>query len=933
MAKFVVVDLETTGHSPKKGDKIIEIGMVTIEDGVITDQYKSFIHPEQPIPSFISQLTGIQDKDVQGAPLFDEIVDDVMSRLEGAYFVAHHVEFDLGFLNYAIQEVIGKQLTMPVLDTVELARILMPQAPGYKLGQLAEYFKVSHKDPHRALADAFVTGEILLKLLHKAKGLPYETLSHLLQLEGKLKSDVSELLQGVVNEKAFSVHDDSEMDLYRGIAVRKQEDPNENNDEPQEGFAPFLEHTFKENGYLHKYMERYEDREGQREMATTIYDAFQSHSHALIEAETGTGKSLGYLIPSLYEAVMTGERIVVSTHTTQLQSQLIEKELPFLQKSMPFSFKAALLKGKQHYLSLKKFEHELFSPTADNYDVVLTKAMILVWLTETTTGDRDEIQLPSSGQIFWRKVSAEAENVDPKSSWYRLSFYQRAKKRAQKANIIVTNHSLLCTDIIRSNGLISSYKKIIVDEAHHLEASAAKHFGLRLDYITIQYLINEMGGNQKGDWMYNMLSSYPELSMRLDLSKWDQYMQNIREEADELFRYIFSYVIQKHNAEISLNDVGRFQYRYQKEQEDPSAWRTIEEMTHRVSFYLRDAIQFLHHCKQYITMAETSNEAMRWTEDISMYMERLETIIDGLRILLIEDQANLVKWIELEAYGAKNAVFLYSEPIEIASMLAEHFFNKKESVILTSATLTMKDSFSFMLKRLGLSKEETIQYKIPSPFKYEEQVQLLIPNDFPSVKYGDQESFIHATCEAIYSLATVTEGRMLVLFTSYDMLKKTYYVMKELMEQEEFMLIAQGISSGSRTRLKKNFQAFDRSILFGTSSFWEGVDIPGEDLTSLVIVRLPFQPPDHPVYEAKSQALKESGKNAFMELSLPNAVLRFKQGFGRLIRSSSDRGIVLVCDDRIMKAKYGKYFLDSIPDLPVHFESTTTLMKKAQDWL
>lgn len=933
MAKFVVVDLETTGHSPKKGDKIIEIGMVTIVDGVITDQYKSFVHPEQPIPSFISQLTGIQDADVQGAPLFDEIVEDVVSRLDGAYFVAHHVEFDLGFLDYAIREVTGHKLSMPVIDTVELARILMPQAPGYKLGQLAEFFNVSHKDPHRALADAYVTGEILLKLLHKAKGLPYETLSHLLQLEAKLKSDVSELLQGIVNEKAFSL-DHTEMDLFRGIAVRKQEEYEEVSHTSQESFAPFLENTFQQEGYLHKHMDKYEDRKGQREMATTIYDAFQSQTHAMIEAETGTGKSLGYLIPALYEVMETGERVVVSTHTTQLQSQLIEKELPFLQKALPFSFSSALLKGKQHYLSLKKFEHELFSPTSDNYDVALTKAMILVWLTETTTGDRDEIQLPSSGQIFWRKVSAEAEGyADPKSLWYRMSFYQQAKKRAQKADIIITNHSLLCTDIIRQNGLIASYKKIIVDEAHHLESSAAKHFGLRLDYVTIQYLVNEMGGNQNGDWMYNVLSAYPELSMRLDIRKWDQYMQRIREEADELFRFIFSYVVKKHNAEITLNDVGRFQYRYQKGQEDVTTWNTIEEMTHRVSFYMRDAIQFLHQCKQYITMAETSNEATRWTEDITMYMERLETIINGLQELLIEDQKHLVKWIELEAYGAKNAVFLYSEPIEVASMLSEHFFDKKESVILTSATLTMKDSFSFMLKRLGLPNEDTIQYKIPSPFQYDEQVQLLIPNDFPSVKYGEQEAFVHATCEAIYSLANVTEGRMLVLFTSYDMLKKTYYVMKDFMDQEEFMLIAQGISSGSRTRLKKNFQAFDKAILFGTSSFWEGVDIPGEDLTSLVIVRLPFQPPDHPVYEAKSQSLKESGKNAFMELSLPNAVLRFKQGFGRLIRSSSDRGIVFVCDDRIVRAKYGKYFLDSIPDMPVHFDSTTKLIKQAKEWL
>lgn len=282
-------------------------------------------------------------------------------------------------------------------------------------------------------------------------------------------------------------------------------------------------------------------------------------------------------------------------------------------------------------------------------------------------------------------------------------------------------------------------------------------------------------------------------------------------------------------------------------------------------------------------------------------------------------------------YGARNAVYLYSEPLDIADLLLEHFFAEKKSIVLTSATLTMKQSFAFIQEQLGLD-DLTVTRRFDSPYSYKDQVQLLVPNDFPDVRGKDNYPFIYAVCEAILSLASITEGRMLVLFTSYDMLKK-HGLLKELTEDQDYSLIAQGITSGSRDRLKKNFQSNKKAILFGTSSFWEGVDIPGDDLSCLVIARLPFQPPDHPIYEAKAAKLKAEGKNAFMELALPNAVIRFKQGFGRLIRSSSDRGIVFVCDDRMMKTRYGSYFTDSIPAVPTHYKSTSELLELAEDWL
>lgn len=931
MERFVVIDLETTGHSAVKRDKIIEVGIVVIEENEIVDSYGTFLNPGKSIPEFISSLTGIRDEDVKDAPTFEERAEEIAALFEDSYLIAHNVPFDMGFINAEFAAVGRELLKNPVLDTVELARVLYPKAPSYKLGQLAEYLGIHHEDPHRALSDAYVTAKLFLKLRERLDNLPYETITHLIRLEKMLKSDLFALLADRENELAFSTLEDPELETFQGLAFRKIKETKITPPSRIGSYGDFLDAIYEEGGTLSQQMARYEKRTGQREMSETIYDAFQSRRHALIEAETGTGKSLAYILPAIYDAVISGQRLVISTFTTQLQTQLLEEEIPLVRNLLPFSFKAALLKGKSHYISLEKFERELLSTEKDNYDITLTKAMILVWLTETQTGDIDEVQLPSSGYLFFRRVSTDTEaHVDPQSPWFLRSYYQKARKAAQQADIVITNHALLATDIFNDYQLLPSYDKVIIDEAHHFEETASKHYGLKLDYMNMQYTLNQIGETNDPKFIGQLITKYRDYIEEEMIDRWDDLIIDAKYETDDLFRGIFQYVAEQNKHQKSLSDIGRTQYRFENSKEDAAKWDTILEMTNRLMFFLRDLIYILARLdqtleKQYEDKYD-KNEVGQHIEQLQQYMDHLESLF------LAADSPKFVKWVEVETYGAKNAVYLYSEPTDISGFLSTDFFAKKESVILTSATLTMKNSFTFIKERLGLTDEEIETKKIPSPFSYKDQVQLMIPTDFPDIKHGNQDDFIYATCEAIFSLAEITSGRMLVLFTSYDMLKKSYYLLKEIMDTSTYSLIAQGISSGSRSRLKKNFQTFDQSILLGTNSFWEGVDIPGEDLSSLVIVRLPFQPPDHPIFEAKSANLKENGKNAFMELSLPNAVIRFKQGFGRLIRSNTDRGIVFVCDSRIIQARYGKYFLDSIPEIPLTKDKTQQLMRKAEEW-
>lgn len=929
--KFVVIDLETTGHSPENNDKIIEIGLVVIKGNEIVDKRNTLLNPDQAIPPFITNLTNITDEDVKDAAVFVDKAESIVQLFEDSYLIAHNVPFDMGFLNTELENSGMKPLQNPVIDTVELCRILYPKSPSYKLSQLATYLGIQHDHPHRALSDAYVTAKIFLKLKEKLFQLPYETLYHLLKLEKKFLSDLDLLLEEAMEQKSFAFHEEDEFVTYQGLAFKMDDFPSREKPELTTSFGDYLDDIYEEDGALATHLEHYEKRDGQREMSETIYDAFQMKRHALIEAETGTGKSLAYLLPALYEAVEKQKRVIISTYTTQLQGQLLDEEIPLLKEIVPFPIEATVLKGRSHYLSLERFLHELNHSEWDNYDITLTKAILLVWLTETVTGDIDEIQLPAGGYAFFNRISAETErNLDPTSPWFRYSYYTRAKRRAQRADLVITNHALLCTDMFHEYQFLPTYDKLIIDEAHHFEDTAARHYGMTIDNVSMQYTMNQIGRHEEQKHFGYIVGKYKSEFKQGLFDEWDRMYDDAKFQIDELFQLLFLYVENAQNNQ-SLNDIGRIQYRFHEEDFHSDELGHIIETANRLISRYRDLIDFLTDVDRTLDQIDDYNkydkqELLQMMESLKSYVDRLEQYFNSKQDL------NQVRWVEMETRGSNQAVFLFCEPTSVATLLKDELFSNKESVILTSATLTMKNSFRFIMQRLGLKDSEPITKQISSPFSLKDQVQLLIPNDFPDVRYGKGEDFVYATSEAILSLAEITDGRMLVLFTSYDMLRKSYQLLKEFMHEEKFVLIAQGITSGSRTRLKKNFQRFERAILLGTSSFWEGVDIPGDDLSSLVIVRLPFQPPNHPVFEAKAKEMEEQGKNAFMELSLPNAVIKFKQGFGRLIRSKTDRGIVFVCDSRIMKARYGKFFIDSIPEVPTYFDSTKSLFEKAKTW-
>lgn len=930
--KFVVIDLETTGNVPKKGDRIIQFAAVVIENGIITEKFSSLINPKKSIPAFIEELTGINDEMVKEAPLFSEIAPMVIPLLKGAYFVAHNVLFDLSFLQEELIQSGFEGFYGPVLDTVEMARVLYPTADGYKLSDLAEKENIHHDRPHQADSDAQVTAELLLLFLERFSLLPQRTLRQLSQLSGGLKSDLQQLLDEILIEKGKKIEQIPEtIEIFKNLALKKQPDNGEANVDLAQYKYPVSEDEKSE--MVKQGFKFFEKRTGQFLMMDGVFNSFLKNQHTLIEAGTGVGKSLGYLLPISFFAKQKGLPIVVSTHTIQLQEQIIKNEIPLLVKIIPFTIKSVLLKGRNHYISLEKFMQSLLDEN-DNYDTTLTKMQILVWLLETETGDKDELNLSSGGLIYWNKIKNEPTVFLQDQVWYEKDFYLRAKKAAQAADIIITNHSLLLSDLSGERSILPEFDYCIIDEGHHFEKVASQFFGHSLDYLTTRLLLGQFGLYEQKLLFYQMEELLASISVKKEnlvhTFELNRITTDLTYEMDDFFKLIALYAKTKSSHKKGYS---RAKIRFSSEDKGREKMALVNS-AERFAFLLRDLHSAIFERLEWIKNKKESlsNEQKSLIEEIITFVNDLDGLRNTVQDCFIKE-TNFVKWIEMDSRSPQNVTTFLAQPATVATSLKEKFFKVKKGVVITSATLTVNNSFDYIIKEIGLDHDTTSQISIPSPFDYQSQVKLLIPDDLPEINTVTLEEYVVAITEHIITIAEATKGRMLILFTAYDMLKKTYELIKESGFLNDFAMIAQGITSGSRSRLTRNFQRYDKAILLGTSSFWEGVDIPGEDLSCLVIVRLPFSSPDEPLTEAKCQLITQQGGNAFSDYSLPEAILRFKQGFGRLIRTEKDRGIMIVFDKRIVTTKYGKAFLKSIPSVQLKKGNIDELVGLIHSWL
>jgi ATP-dependent DNA helicase DinG len=919
----VAVDLETTGLDAAR-DEIIEIGAVRFEDGLATAEFSTFVNPKRPVPPMITQLTGIEDRHVAEAPSVREAVDRLESFVGPYPVVGHSIGFDLGFLNHR-----QSLLRNARIDTYELAAILVPGAPRYNLGSLAAWFGISLASAHRALDDARASGELLTRLWDMLLTVPRHILLEIAYLAADLPQwDGRYALQEVMRELGIQPGT-----AYFPAPIFTEPAPDVERLEPKDNYAGLdletMEALFSPDSPLSDSLPGYEDRPQQREMALAVTGAFNAGKPIMIEAGTGTGKSMAYLVPSLAWALHTGERVIISTGTINLQEQLLNKDIPALTAAFDQPFRAVLLKGRANYLCPRRFDFYR-KRRAATLDELRLMAKILVWTLDSKTGDRGEISLRGAEEYAWTRLNSQDEGCTESQCSHQMRGVcplHRARKAAQAAHLIVVNHALLTADAVTGHTLLPDYSRVVLDEAHQFEDAVTSSQTFRMDDATLRRQLADIGSIDPSRGLLGAVMSKLTQSGAADsLADFVKYAHDLADVLAVISSPVNRFFRDARTLLLEAGGNGDFnqQVRFTPKLRELAAFSAAAQSAETLAEFL-DAIAIAVKDLAVIMMqAQLLGDAdlPELISSMNGLGRDLAATTDILIAMFKKPDTNFVYW--LAGQNNNEFVSLNGAPIHIGQQVQESVLQHAETVIMTSATLQVNNSFEFVQQRMGCEHVDTLN--VGSPFNYRESTLLYIPSDMPA--WSDKFKYQQATERAIIELAAALNGRTMVLFTSYAQLKQTAAAISPRLRLGDIAVLDQSDGS-SRQSLLDGFRSTERAVLLGTRSFWEGVDVPGEALSALVITKLPFAVPTDPIVAARS----ETYASAFDEYSVPDAVLRFRQGFGRLIRTRSDRGVVVVLDNRVLTKGYGMRFIDALPPCTLNTGALKDLPAAALDWL
>ncbi len=946
LSTFVVVDLETTGLDPEK-DEIIEIGAIKFIDGEEAETFEELIDPGKPIPEFITRLTGISDADVAGKPKIDAIFPRLDRFLGGAAFVGQQVNFDASFLEYEYRKQNNdfqfwedkvrrfKYLDNLRLDTLFIARIFFPFLREFKLASLARHLGYDLTNAHRAVEDARATGHVFLQLVDRALAVDNSVLADVINLLYANSRRAKTFFVPVLNFKkannikassASLLADVRNAQQYYNIIGEGEYQFAPITDEPQlEAVGPKqIEAYFEPGGRLADRIEGYEFREPQQRMSQQILKGFNDQAFVISEAGTGTGKSMAYLVPAVEWAVRNraaGQRVVISTNTKNLQEQLFFKDIPLLYSARKGGFKAVLLKGRANYLCLEKW-HMVMSDTNQrlSQDERSRILPLVMWVGQTRTGDIAEnaaFQLERNLGL-WQKFIAEASYCPGRScKHYKECFLMKAREEAKHADLVVVNHSLLFSDLAADHSILSQYQNLIIDEAHNIEKSAAEYLGVRVSYWSFRNLYHKL---YEEDTKRSGLLQQLDVRMSKGILDEDErkrvsvQSQKLKRRSTEL----------KEKVQIFYNELSRvLRQRYMNANNDENrvryfkGFKYFKNLEAEIEALQRALGQLVNELGRLTgLMEELKPEQFEFQDQIFRELIAMgvdaQSLQNDFEFCVKADAENYVFWLDIPRNERNNDIQLHGVPLKIAELLKAHLFEHLNTAVFSSATLAVNGKFDYFSNRIGLSLvsgKAVYSDMLGSPFDFNEQARVGVLDFMPDPR---DSNFAEELANTLKSVHAQHKTGMLVLFTSYGLLNKIYELLKPHFDGERVLLLAQG-KSGSRTNLINQFKEFRDSILLGTDSFWEGVDVPGEALEILFIPKLPFDVPSEPLIAARMDEIKKRGGNPFFEYSVPEAVIKFRQGFGRLLRSRTDKGFVLVADNRLSRMQYGKQFRNSLP--------------------
>jgi len=899
---FIALDLETTGLDPER-DEIFEVAAVKFRGEEVLEIFHSLVNPKRKLSPRVRLLCGVAQSEVDRAPPFSRIAEKISSFLGDFPLVGHNISFDLDFLRKRGIEKLG-----PAYDTLELVRIFLPRLPQRNLPFVASYLEVPHPPAHRALDDALATKEVFTAILKLISELDEPTFRELLRLSEKADAWLSDLLHQVAGERAGTLA--FQQSPIRFAPVQPLRPSPQRRPLDLEKLTSF----FRPGGALTRSFPRYEYRSEQVRMMREVAHALSEGRTLLVEAGTGVGKSLAYLLPAAIFALENNTPVVISTNTINLQEQLLHKDIPALTRALEeegfAGLRALTVKGRSNYLCPRRLD--LIQADELSPDMVRLLMKVRVWLPTTRTGDRAELNLNLRELKLWERISAQASGCPGRRCpHYESCFALQARQAASAAHLIIVNHALLFSELASGGQILPEQGYLIIDEAHHLEDEATKELSREFSEPSLQDFLQ---------YLTSLLSRLEvPASRKAELKRVQQELkfraEKVRSAGGELFGSL------QRLFHLGGETQDEFELRLTPEIRSQPAWSKAERAAEHFKLELDRLSGGLD--QLYGLLEDLAPQATEALEGLKLELLTLwgarEELAQAL-IPLLRPEPDWVLWLSHRRTGE---LALCSAPLHIGEFLRKSLFAPKKSVVLTGATLSLRGSFQHFRERVGLREAEELL--LDSPYDWRRQALLYLPQDIPEPgRAGYQE----AVERVLLSLCHTVRGRTLILFTSHAHLRNTREAIGPPLEEEGILVLGQGVD-GSPQQILSALISNPCTVLLGTASFWEGVDVVGEALSVLVMVRLPFNVPNEPIFAARS----ETYNDPFHDYALPQAAFRFRQGFGRLIRSRTDRGVVVVLDSRLNSREYGAYLLGSLPPCRVVRGSSRGLPAAVKKWL
>ncbi|MDI9230160.1 helicase C-terminal domain-containing protein [Staphylococcus caprae] len=870
IATYAVVDLETTGNQLDY-DEIIQIGITFVRNHQIIDTYHSMIRTDLEIPPFIQALTSIEEEMLAQAPYFNEVAEDIYNQIKDCIFVAHNISFDLNFIKNAFDNCNIQFRPKKVMDTLELFKIAFPTDKSYQLSELAQSHNIPLTNAHRADEDATTTAKLMIKAFEKFENLPLDTQKQLYYLSKDLKYDLYNILFEMVRNNQSKPLDEK-FGQFEQIIYRKQVDLKGPVTRFDGSLKTLYTKAIKALGMTYRPQQLY--------LSEIILDQLMHSDKAMIEAPLGSGKSLAYLLAALMYNIETGRHVMISTNTKLLQSQLLEKDIPALNDALNFKINASLIKSKNDYISLGLISQILKDETS-NYEVSILKMQLLIWITETATGDIQELNLKGGQKMYFDQ---KIETYVPVR--HDIHYYNFIKRNAQNIQIGITNHAhLIHSDA--ENSIYQLFDDCIIDEAHRLPDYALNQVTNELNYSDIKYQLGLIGKNENE----KLLKAVDKLEQqrileKLDIAPIDVFglktnITEIHDLNEQLFNTIYE-IIQ--SSEVYDDDVHKYHYVYQFETDN------ILKDLHAIIDKLNKTLEIFNGISH---------------KTIKSIRKQLLYLNDRFKLIEQSLKDNHTSYISIKNLSQKSTIRLLVKDYEVKDILTKQVLDKFNSLTFISGTLTFNHSFD-AFKNWFNDHTEFNTYEVSTSMTAAKNTNVFIPTDIASYNYKNIEDYVASIVDYLVEYVSITNSKCLVLFTSYKMMHMVQDLLNELPPFEDYVVLTQ--QQNQNYKIVQQFNNFDKAILLGTSTFFEGFDFQANGIKCVMIAKLPFMNK----HNTKYWLMDTEFTSTFKEYVLPDAVTRFRQGLGRLIRHEDDKGLIVSFDDRLVNSNFKNFFAQTL---------------------